>query len=80
MSINLTLSDIETQNWNVRWNTKTVLGKSKKNSKKNCLEPNTFRTSNISKIEGPVTFLLYKLGCYFSLNWRGYETTLRIQR
>ena len=40
--MNLTLLDIETQNWNVRSNTKTVLWKSKKNYKKNFLEPDDF--------------------------------------
>ena len=33
--------------------------------KKNFLEPDAFWTSNILKIYGPVTFLLYKLECYF---------------
>ena len=32
---------------------------------KNFLEPDAFLPSNIADINGPVTFLLYELGCYF---------------
>ena len=42
--------------------------------KTNFLEPDhmLFRTSNIAKFDGPVTFLLYELEFFF-LNWRGYR-------
>ena len=56
--------DLETQNLKVRSITETVLEKSKqKNFKKKLFRARC----NIAKIDGPVTFLLYELECYFFL-------------
>ena len=57
-SIFLSFFDLKAQNIKVRSITKTVLEK----LKKNFIE--LFRTSNIAKIDGPVT-LLYELECSF---------------
>ena len=66
MSINITLFDIETQNWHVRSNTKNVLEILREIFFQSQM---LFRTSNIAKIYGLVTFLLCKLKAIFFRNY-----------